>query len=302
LVSFYERISTPVLTDIEVEFDGLSVSDLLPVTIPDLFLGSRLMLTGRFRASDPAVTVRVRGRVGGQSRQYEYNFEIDQDGNNDFVPRLWATRQIGLLLDEIRVKGETNRRVEKIRELGLAYGLVTPYTTFIIAPQAAGAASQANMVLYDDMTHLNHASGATTIQARVQNQVYQQTDQATLAVGANVMNSGQNSLAQVSNMNVDLALLNDYTHPNMPISEEWLAENISVDRYVEFGSEEYIELAQDPEVRTYLQTGANVIFEQDGDVISVQTGDVVKYETVEPYSPTILEKILAFFLALFQGE
>jgi hypothetical protein len=117
-----------------------------------------------------------------------------------------------------------------------------------------------------------------------------------------VLNSGQNSLAQVSNLNVDLALLAGYADQDVPITAEWLAENILVDRTVVFGSEDYFELARDPEARSYLQTGANVIFEQNGEVISVQIEDLVKTETIESDPPSIVEKILAFFLALFLGE
>jgi Ca-activated chloride channel family protein len=302
MVDFYDRVSQPVLTDIEIEFEGITVSDLFPQNIPDMFQGSSLMLTGRFSASAPMVTVRVRGKMADQARQFEYHFELDKNGKNDFVPRLWATRQIGLLLDLVRVEGESAQIVEEVRELGLAYGLVTPYTSFIITPQEWGAASLSNMMLYDDLTQLNQVSGATTIQARVQNQFYQQADQASLATGANVINSGQNSLAQVEDLNVDLALLADYDIRTDVLTPEWFENIISVDRYIEFGSAEYYQLTQDPEIRTYLQSGANVIFEHDGEVISVQTTkDGVSYHP-KPYSPSFLEKLLEAFLSWLKGD
>jgi Ca-activated chloride channel family protein len=303
MVGFYDHVSQPVLTDIEVEFDGLAASDLFPQNIPDMFRGSSLMLSGRYSASAPTVTVRVRGKIANQPRQFEYHFELEKNGKNDFVPRLWATRQIGLLLDLVRVEGESAQIVEEVRELGLAYGLVTPYTSFIISPQEGGAASFTNMMLYDDLTQLNQVSGATTIQARVQNQSYQQTDQASLAVGANVINSGQNSLAQVADLNVDLALLADYDIRTDVLTPEWFENIIPVDRYVEFGSAEYYQLTQDPEIRTYLQSGANVIFEHEGEVISVQTTkDGASYHPPEPDSPSFFGKLLEVFLSWFKRD
>jgi hypothetical protein len=170
------------------------------------------------------------------------------------------------------VEGENPAWVEEIQALGLGYGLVTPYTTFVIQAQESGAASAANMVLYSNQAELNLASGQTTIQARVQNQAYQLAAQANLAQGANVFNSGQSSLAQLTNQVVDLALLKDQTDPGTPITDKWIAQNIAVDRQIDFGSAEYFELAADPAVRGFLQAGRNVIFAHAGETIAVQDG------------------------------
>jgi len=260
-----------VLTDVEVEFDGLEVSDLYPQAVPDLFQGSSLLLTGRYEYQTTArtVAVRVRGRAGDERREYIYHFDLNQTSKGDFVPRLWATRRVGELLDWVRVEGESPALVDEIRDLGLGYGLVTPYTTFVIEGQADGPASAANMRLYQQ-SNLNQAWGQTTIQARVQNQAYQQAGQASLASGANVVNNGQRSLAQLGSQNVDLSLLQGQANLDAPITEEWVARNVGIDRTVTFGSEEYFTLAKDPAVRSFLQSGLNVIFAYQGQVISVQ--------------------------------
>jgi Ca-activated chloride channel family protein len=269
LTGFYGKIAHPVLTDVEVKFDGLEVSALYPEALPDLFQGSSILLAGRYKAMGDTAMVRVRGRAGKESLQYVYEFDLDQAGGRDFVPRLWATRRVGALLDEVRVEGESEAVVDEIRELGLSYGLVTPYTTFIIEGQADGAASAANMALYGS-GELNQASGQVTVQARVQNQAYQQAAQANLASGANVVNKGQQSLAQVGSQNVDLTLLQGQKAPPGPITVEWIERNLAIDRNVEFGSKEYFALADDPEARPFLQSGPNVVFNYQGQVVSVQ--------------------------------
>jgi Ca-activated chloride channel family protein len=274
LTEFYGKIAHPLLTDLEVEFEGFEASDLYPEVLPDLFQGSSLMLTGRYRSktAGDSVSVRVRGRAGAERREYVYHLNLEETGGHDFVPRLWATRRVGALLDRVRVEGASPALEDEIRELGLNYGIVTPYTAFVIDGQAEGAASGANMALYD-LQEVNQASGRVTIEARVQNQMYQQAAQASLATGANVANYGKRSLAQVGVQQVDLALLQGRDDLEGPITSDWLERNVEADRTVEFGSDEYFALAEDPEIRLYLQGGPNVVFAYKGEVITVQDPD-----------------------------
>jgi len=54
------------------------------------------------------------------------------DMANDFIPRLWAARQIGSLTRQIRLEGASNSLVEQVRELGLRYGILTEYTSYLV--------------------------------------------------------------------------------------------------------------------------------------------------------------------------
>jgi len=282
LSEFYGRIANPVLTDVEVEFEGMRVADLYPPVMPDLFRGSSVLLTGRYEATGGPVTVRVRGRAGEERREYVYRFDLAAAGGHDFVPRLWATRRVGALLDEVRVKGERAALIEEIRALGLGYGIVTPYTTFVISAQANGAASTENMALYGNQTDLNQVSGRTTVQARAQNLSYQQTDRAGLATGANVVNREQRSMAQVSRQYVDLSLVQAQGNVDEPITEAWIAANIKIDREIEFGSEAYFTLADDPAARVFLQSGTSVLFNHNGEVVSVYDPEAPAEVEAEP--------------------
>jgi Ca-activated chloride channel family protein len=272
LIEFYGKIAHPLLTDLEIDFEGLEATDMYPQALPDLFQGSSLLLTGRYRSESRHVTVRIRGWAGEDRQEYVYRFDLDETAGHDFVPRLWATRRVGALLDSVRVEGASQAPVDEIRDLGLSYGIVTPYTASVIEGQVEGAASAENMALYD-LQEVNQASGRVTIEARMQNQAYQQAAQADLANGANVGNFGKHSLAQVGEQQVDLSLLQGRQDLDGPISDEWLKRNVRVDRVVEFGSEEYFALAADPEVRPFLQGGRNVVFLHLGEVIVIQDGD-----------------------------
>lgn len=290
LSDFYRRIANPVLTDVTLSFEGMTVSDLSPKTLPDLFAGSSLLVVGRYQAQSDAITVRVSGLAGTEPREFTYRFNLAESGGryggHDFVPRLWATRRVGELLDSVRVEGESQALVEEIRELGLAYGLVTPYTTFVIAGQTQGAASMENMLLYQDQRSLNAASGQTTIRARVQNQAYQDAAQADMARGSNISNVQERSVAQVSNRQLDLSLLQgrEDLDAEEAITDAWIEANIQVDRSVTFGSEEYFALAADPEARTAMQAGTNVIFQHGDEVIAIEDPYAPAAET--PTAPT----------------
>jgi Ca-activated chloride channel family protein len=279
MTGFYEKIAHPLLTDLEVEFEGLEAGDLYPETLPDLFQGSSLMLTGRYgpETAGESVSVRVRGWAGAERREYVYHYDLQEAGGHDFVSRLWATRRIGALLDRVRVEGTDAELEDEIRELGLNYGIVTPYTAFVINGQAEGAASEANMALYV-LQELNQSSGRVTIEARVQNQTYQQAAQANLAIGGNVVNYGQRSLAQVGAQQVDLGLFEGWDDLEAASPEEWLERYVEVDRIVEFGTKEYFALAEDPEIRSYLQSGLNVVFDHQGKVIEVRDPEQPNHE------------------------
>ena len=130
--AFYARVSTPLLTDVELEIDGVATEEIYPRPLPDIFAGSQLIVTGRYDAGGPA-TVRLTGEVDGERQTFTYEgVELRERGGDDGLPRLWATRKIGYLLTEIRLHGEDPELVDAIVDLSIRYGIVTPYTSYLI--------------------------------------------------------------------------------------------------------------------------------------------------------------------------
>ena len=129
---FYSQISTPVLTDVEVELGDAQVDEMFPYPLPDLFAGDQLVVAGRYRDGG-TVDVELRGSVNGEERLFVYpDQELTDAGGDSFVARLWATRKIGALLDEVRRSGPNDELIDAITDLSLAYGIVTPYTSFLV--------------------------------------------------------------------------------------------------------------------------------------------------------------------------
>ncbi|MCO5213422.1 MAG: VWA domain-containing protein [Caldilinea sp.] len=130
---FYATVSTPVLADLAVDFGpDAHVEELYPFPLPDLFAGQQLVVAGRYRDGGP-VEVTLSGQVNGEERLFVYpDRELVERGGDDFVARLWATRKIGYLLAEIRRSGPEPELVEAVTELSLRYGIVTPYTSYLV--------------------------------------------------------------------------------------------------------------------------------------------------------------------------
>jgi Ca-activated chloride channel family protein len=130
--NYYEKISSPLLSDLKIDFKGIEVRDTYPQVMPDLFKGSQLVLIGKYTGQGK-VTVALSGMVGKEVKRFTLkDQELDKGESYNFLPRLWATRRIGYLIEEIRLQGANEELVNEVKKLGLKYGIVTPYTSFII--------------------------------------------------------------------------------------------------------------------------------------------------------------------------
>ncbi|HVF55841.1 MAG TPA: VIT and VWA domain-containing protein [Pyrinomonadaceae bacterium] len=133
--AFFTKINYPVLTSIELDMAGVETDLLYPREMPDLFRGSQITLIGRYRNNFDLrnTTLRLLGRAGGQPRTFAYenlSFPLTES-NNDFLPRLWATRRVGWLMEQVRTNGEQQELRDEIVDLGTRYGIVTPYTSYL---------------------------------------------------------------------------------------------------------------------------------------------------------------------------
>ncbi|HEX8336772.1 MAG TPA: VIT domain-containing protein [Pyrinomonadaceae bacterium] len=133
--NFFTKINHPVLTNLALDLGGVEADLVYPREMPDIFRGTQLTLVGRYRnARDLAnVTLRLTGRSGASARSFVYenlSFPLNTE-RNDFLPRLWATRRVGWLMEQIRTNGEQRELTDEITDLGTRYGIVTPYTSYL---------------------------------------------------------------------------------------------------------------------------------------------------------------------------
>jgi Ca-activated chloride channel homolog len=167
LSSFYQRISTPVLTDLSIDFGTLVVYDIYPTPLPDLFSGSQVVVVGRYRAGgSPDVT--LTGMVDGREETFQYAQQVfaddsrDDAQNLDLIPRLWATRKIGYLLNQVRIQGPDKETIQQIVKLSIRYGIVTPYTSYLVTEQMPLGAEAQNDIANQTFDQAQAAPAETT--------------------------------------------------------------------------------------------------------------------------------------------
>lgn len=142
--ALYSRISAPVLTDIKIDFGDARIYDMYPAPIPDLFRGDQVVLFGRFRKGFTS-PITVTGRVGLEKKSYTFGESNGASSPKakktapsaayeaplEFLPKLWATRKVGFLLEQIRLNGEQAELKDEVIRLSKKFGLVTPYTSYL---------------------------------------------------------------------------------------------------------------------------------------------------------------------------
>ncbi len=130
--SFYTKVSNPVLANLKLDTGKVKTQEIYPLTLPDLFRGSQLVVLGRYNGyGDTAVT--LTGEVNGKKRRFANDITFPKsETKNDFLPRLWAQRKVAYLIDEIRLHGTNKELKDEIVRLSKKYGIMTPYTSFLV--------------------------------------------------------------------------------------------------------------------------------------------------------------------------
>lgn len=141
--NFATKIASPVLADVTLKIDGAEVHDLHPQASGDVFAGTQLSVLGRFDKPGKHQLI-LEGTVNGEKRVYEYSIELAaKNTTKAYLPRMWAVRRVGYLMDQINLKGFNAELKDEIVRLGTQFGIVTPYTSFLVVEDtpvpAAGA-------------------------------------------------------------------------------------------------------------------------------------------------------------------
>ncbi len=146
--NFYTKIKEPVLSNVKLEIVGaaaidsagsdLRTTELYPGQTPDLFKGEMLTVFGRYKGHGEAA-VRITGTIAGEPAAFATAVRFaDHDTANAFIPRLWATRRVGYLLDQVRMHGESKELRDEVTALAREHGIVTPYTAYLILEDERG--------------------------------------------------------------------------------------------------------------------------------------------------------------------
>ncbi len=137
--ALYRKIGSPVMTNVKVAVDvedgdrGTTVNRIYPKGKFDLFAGEQVVLVGRYRTSGDA-KIKLTGKLGDEKKTFRFPGTFvskSDDDTNAFVAKLWATRRVGEIIDEIDLKGRNQELIDELVKLATEHGILTPYTSFL---------------------------------------------------------------------------------------------------------------------------------------------------------------------------
>lgn len=131
LSSFYQKIKSPVLSDVSISYDGVQVKDTYPRSVKDIFQGTQILLLGKYKGGGNA-HLNVSGKVNGVPRSYSFPLSFaGQEAGHTYLPRLWAMRRIGYLTEVAKANGDNREVVDEIVALSKKHGIISAYTSFL---------------------------------------------------------------------------------------------------------------------------------------------------------------------------
>jgi Ca-activated chloride channel family protein len=260
---------------------GGAQTDLMyPRGIPDLFRGSQVTLIGRYsnEADLKSIQLKLTGRASGASRTYTYtnlSFPLRSDAN-EYLPRLWATRRVGWLMEQVRSNGEQKELRDEIVDLGTRYGIVTPYTSYLALEPGAVSLSSLQPGAADNSVNANRGFsnivGPSSTPAPA--------PKVRMATGAEAVQQ-----SKIAREQQDAARLKDETRRDAVqrvegktfylingvwTDSEFKAEARLPETSLTFGSNEYFDLLkQNPKLGSYFSLGELVVVVLDGRVYRV---------------------------------
>lgn len=275
--NFFARINHPVLTDLRLDMAGVETDLSYPRALPDIFKGSQLTIIGRY--NNPIQMDHVRlglsGNSRGANRTLFYNnlsFPLREDAN-DFLPRLWATRRVGWLMEQIRSNGEQRELHDEIVDLGTRYGIVTPYTSYLaLEPNEAVTITGARR---DNLGFLSgrHRNAPQPAPAPKASDMSATTGQAAVVLSKKAR--AQQEVARVETQTASSLVRNVggktfYLRNEVWTDSEFKPDMVLPETVVKFGGEEYFALLkQKRQLGEFFSLGEKVIVVFEGRIYKV---------------------------------
>ena len=263
--NFFSRVSSPVLSGLEIDFGMLNADTVYPRKLGDVFKGMQLVMIGRYKNDNDLrnAVFTVKGKAGKDVRTFSYgnlDFPV-RTTENDFLPRLWATRRVGWLVEQIRLNGETKELKDEVVELGTRYGIVTPYTSYLatdgqFVSNRRDARGFVNLAPKAKRA-MEERSGDDAARMSVQ----QNTQQSNVSVAVvDGMESENQVIVRRSAQNQFVANRNFFYENDAWVDGSFNAETKLPEVNVRFASDEYFRLLDtEPELARYFALGEQVV-------------------------------------------
>ena len=263
--NFFSRVSSPVLSGLELDLGAVETEFMYPRKLTDLFKGMQMTMIGRYKndADLRNITMLLKGKSGKEVRSFRYN-DLDfpsRSENNDFLPRLWASRRVGWLIEQIRLNGETKELRDEVADLGTRYGIVTPYTSYLATDGTMASApresEQLRALASSAPARMKDNKGAGAVRQSIQQNAMQSNNM--VFDGVDVAEEDRILIGN-SIRNQFVANKNFFNQNNVWIDSEYKPESKLAEINLKFASEEYFKLAAaDKELARYFALGEEVV-------------------------------------------
>lgn len=146
LISFYQSISTPLLVDLALDMGGIEVSEIYPKSLPNIYQGTQLVVTGRYKNGGDA-KITLSGMINAEKHEYPIQASfVATSSENLFVSRFWAKAKADDLLLQMQTYGQKQELKDEVIALSKEFQFATPFTSFIAVsttpvPQVQAAAA-----------------------------------------------------------------------------------------------------------------------------------------------------------------
>lgn len=296
LSNFYTKIASPILTNVEIEFDrSTRVSEVYPKKLPDLFKGSTMSLMGRYNGQGKG-KVTLKGKINGEEKRMVYELDFPkQTEKHDFVADLWASRAVGHLLEQIRLHGESEELKSEVVRLAKKHGIITPYTSYLIledetqpiarrprpvpqedrllSPRVESAQPTMRNEMREEVNRRKDVSGSSAVDASKRHQnMYQSTNIATAKEREESLNY-QTQAGEARNLADNIVNRQGralYYNNGHWVDAQLQLQEVNHTRRIAFGSEDYFDLLQeDKQVNELLALGRNIRFVHRGELIEI---------------------------------
>lgn len=274
--AFYDKVSTPVLANISLDFDDIVVEQMYPQALPDLFAGTQLVLAGRYREGGPA-TITLTGEVNGREQRFVYEDNLFREsGGENFIPRLWSTRAIGNLLTQIRLGGEDPELVQSVIDLSIRYGIITPYTSYLIEEDDIFSQTGRDIIVEEaladmvEVTRVVTGEGAVEMAAEEAEMAAAEAPRAAMPAVPLVAEDG--SVQKVDEVVQIVGSKTFVLREGTWVDTSYDAEGQTPEK-VGFASDNYFDLlSAAPELGRYLALGPSVLVVHDGVAYQIVEG------------------------------
>ncbi|MBK7866841.1 MAG: hypothetical protein IPJ75_07550 [Ignavibacteriales bacterium] len=232
--------------------------------------------------------ITITGKRNGKDLKFEKLIEIESESQYSFIPVIWSMRRVGHLLDIIRLNGESKEVIDEIVYLAKKYGLITPYTAYLIledeqltgnqrpplAPELKGSSDNFSTMpqgaFKNEFEEMNSKEGKGSTTASETIRDYAGADQLNHR-DVEKRNIDKNIDPSSQSLNLkDAGGRAFYQNEGLWI-DSYLETNMSSKvKKIEFNSDEYYKLAfSDKKIAEILALGRNVRFEYEKNIYEV---------------------------------